>query len=70
MTASGIKNRLMSLTKTVAARWDETKNYWKDIKCQEFEQRYMNELFATVDKTVSVLEKLDELLAQVRKDCE
>lgn len=70
MTASGIKNRLMSLTKTVAARWDETKNYWKDTKCQEFEQRYMDELFATVDKTVTVLEKLDEVLAKVRKDCE
>ncbi len=70
MNPSGIKNRLVSLTKGLATRWDETKNYWKDAKSQEFEQRYMTELFANVDKTVTVLEKLDELLAKVRKDCE
>ena len=70
MNPSGIKNRLVSLTKGLETRWDETKNYWRDAKSQEFEQRYMNELFANVDKTVTVLEKLDELLAKVRKDCE
>ena len=70
MNPSGIKTRLTSLTKGLATRWDETKNYWKDAKSQEFEQRYMTELFANVDKTVTVLEKLDELLAKVRKDCE
>jgi len=70
MNPSGIKNRLVSLTKGLDTRWDETKNYWKDAKSQEFEQRYMNELFANVDKTVTVLEKLDEILAKVRKDCE
>ncbi|HXR03747.1 MAG TPA: hypothetical protein VN836_03470 [Verrucomicrobiae bacterium] len=70
MTPSGIKNRLVSLTKGLATRWDETRNYWKDAKSQEFEQRYMSELYANVDKTVTVLEKLDELLAKVRKDCE
>lgn len=70
MTPSGIKNRLVSLTKGLTTRWDETRNYWKDAKSQEFEQRYMNELYANVDKTVTVLEKLDELLAKVRKDCE
>jgi len=70
MNPSGIKNRLTSLTKGLATRWDETKNYWKDTKSQEFEQRYLIELFANVDKTVTVLEKLDELLAKVKKDCE
>jgi len=70
MNPSGIKNRLTSLTKGLATRWDETKNYWKDTKSQEFEQRYLIELFTNVDKTVTVLEKLDELLAKVKKDCE
>lgn len=70
MNPSGIKSRIMSLTKGLATRWDETKNYWKDAKSREFEQRYMTELFANVDRTVTVLEKLDELLAKVRKDCE
>ena len=70
MNPSGIKNRLVSLTKGLATRWDETKNYWKDAKSLEFEQRYMTELFANVDKTVTVMEKLNELLIKVRNDCE
>jgi hypothetical protein len=30
----------------------------------------MQELFVSVDKTVMIIEKLDELLTKVRKDCE
>jgi len=51
-------------------RWAETKEYWKDAKSREFEQRYMTELFARVDKTAMVIEKLDELLNRVKSDCE
>ena len=57
-------------TRELSVRWEETKNSWQDAKSQEFEQRYMDELLARVDKTVTVIEKLDKLLEQVRKDCE
>ena len=70
MSLSGSKNRLVAITKELSNRWDETKNYWRDAKSQEFEQRYMIELFANVDKTVTVMEKLNELLTKVRNDCE
>ena len=70
MNPSGIKNRLVAMTKGLEARWDETKNYWKDAKSQEFEQHYMSELFANVDKAATIFEKLDEVLAKVRTDCE
>ncbi|MGB8369753.1 MAG: hypothetical protein ACLPYZ_14650 [Limisphaerales bacterium] len=70
MNLSGNKNRLVAITKELSKRWDETKNHWRDAKSQEFEQRYMTELFANVDKTVTVIDKLNELLTKVRKDCE
>ena len=70
MSLSGSKNRLVAITKELSNRWDETKNYWRDAKSQEFEQRYMTELFANVDKTITVMEKLNELLIKVRNDCE
>ena len=70
MNPSGIKNRIASITKGLATRWDETKNHWKDAKSQELEQRYLTELFANVERSVAALERLDELLAKVRKDCE
>jgi hypothetical protein len=70
MSLSGSKNRLVAITKELSNRWDETKNYWRDAKSQEFEQRYMIELFANVDKTVTVMDKLNELLTKVKNDCE
>ena len=70
MSLSGSKNRLVVITKELSNRWDETKNYWRDAKSQEFEQRYMIELFANVDKTITVMDKLNELMTKVRNDCE
>jgi hypothetical protein len=70
MNLAGSKSRLVAITKELSLKWDETKNYWRDAKSREFQQQYMAELFANVDKTVTVIEKLDELLNKVRKDCE
>jgi hypothetical protein len=66
--ASG--SRLAGLTKELRAQWQDTKAYWKDAKSQEFEQRYMEELLTSVDRTVTVIEQLDKLVSKVRKDCE
>jgi hypothetical protein len=70
MNLSGSKKRLVALTKELSNRWEDTKNHWRDAKSQEFEQRYMAELFANVERTVTVMDKLNEVLIKVRKDCE
>lgn len=70
MNLSGSKNRLTALTKELSNRWEDTKNHWRDAKSQEFEQRYMAELFANVDRTITVMEKLNEVLIKVKHDCE
>jgi hypothetical protein len=63
-------NRLSGITKELRAQWQDTKNYWKDAKCQEFEHKYMEELLASVDRTVTVMEQLDKLTSKIRTDCE
>ena len=70
MNLSGSRSRLAALSKELHLRWVETKHYWRDGKSQEFENRFMDDLLARVDKTVTVVEKLDQLLSKVRKDCE
>jgi ribosome-binding factor A len=70
MSMGGNKSRLIGLTREISLQWSETKNFWRDAKSQEFEQRYMAELSAQVDRTVTILEKLEELLKKVRSDCE
>lgn len=70
MSMSGSKARLVGLSKELSLKWEDTKNYWRDAKAVEFERKYLQELFIGVDKTVAVVEKLDELLKKVKKDCE
>lgn len=70
MSLGGNRSRLVATTKELSLKWDDTKNYWKDDKSREFEQRYLQELFAHADRAVTVIEKLDEILNRIRKDCE
>ena len=68
MNANG--TRLAGATRELWLQWQETKNYWRDTKSQEFEAQYLSELLASIDKTVAVIEQLDKLLTKIRKDCE
>jgi hypothetical protein len=70
MSMSASKSRLVSLTKDLSIKWEETKVYWRDAKAQEFENKYLEELFAGMDKTVTIIEKLDEVLKRLKHDCE
>ena len=70
MSLAGSKSRLGGITKELQARWEDTQQYWRDAKAEEFEQKHLRDLFAETDKTLAVIEKLDELLKHVRNDCE
>ncbi|HWV98884.1 MAG TPA: hypothetical protein VNZ64_04240 [Candidatus Acidoferrum sp.] len=63
-------SRLAALTKGLQVQWQQTREYWNDAKAQEFEQRFLAELFSSVDKTVTVIEQLDKLILKIKSDCE
>ena len=70
MSLAGNRSRLAALTKELVLKWEDTGNYWRDTRSAEFDRRFIQELRAQVDRTVTVIEKLDELLRKVRHDCE
>jgi hypothetical protein len=70
MNLSGNKGGLVGLTRDISLRWEETKNFWRDAKSEEFERRFMAELSASVNRAVLLVDKLDEVLKKVRSDCE
>ncbi len=70
MNLSGNRGRLIGLTRELLLRWEETKNFWRDAKSEEFERKYIVELSAHVNRSVLGLEQLEELLKKVRSDCE
>jgi hypothetical protein len=68
MNAGG--SRLETLTRELRLQWLQTKESWDDAKSREFEQKYLQELFAAVDRSVAVMDELDKLMSKIRKDCE
>ena len=68
MNATG--GRLDAITKELWLQWQQTKEYWRDEKAEEFEKKYLEELVASVSKAVGVIEELDKLTNKIRRDCE
>lgn len=62
--------RLTASTRELSNRWEETKYYWRDAKAEEFERKHLKELFGSVERTVAIMEQLDKLLENIKKDCE
>ena len=67
---SGAKNRLLGLTKELAADWAETKDHWRDAKSLEFEKRFIDDLMAGVTAAMTNMDTLERALNKVREDCE
>jgi len=63
-------SRLTALTRELWANWQQTKQSWGDAKSQEFEQKYLQELLSSVDKTSAVIEQLDKVVTKIKRDCE
>jgi hypothetical protein len=62
--------RLEALSKELRVRWQMTKEHWADAKSREFEQKFLQELFVTVERSASAIDELDKLITKIKKDCE
>ena len=60
---------MTGLTKEILSHWQETKESWRDVKSEEFERRYIDELLASTNSACTAIEQLDKILSKMRKDC-
>jgi hypothetical protein len=70
MSVISNKARLSASTRELASQWALAKESWRDVKCQEFELKYMEQLVANVDAAMDVIDRLDKLISKIRSDCE
>jgi hypothetical protein len=70
MSLNASKSRLAALTKDLTAKWRETREYWRDDRARDFEQRYMDELLSGVSSTLNTIDTLERVLNKIRGDCE
>lgn len=70
MNLSSNGKLLVAATKELTLKWDDTKNYWQDMKAHEFEVKYLNDLLTIIDRSGPVFDDLGKLIDKVRSDCE
>lgn len=70
MSASGSRGLLTLATRQLMARWEETRNSWRDEKAAEFERLYLAELAHGVNSALKTLDDLNHLLEKIHADCD
>ena len=69
MSASGVENNLVQAVKDLSLEWQQTRTCWRDIKSQEFEKKYLENLSHHVARARVVIAEINVLLRKVRTDC-
>lgn len=70
MHLSADSERLAALTRELVVRWKQTRETWRDAKAREFEERFVQELEATVGSAALAMQHLDRILRKIQSDCE
>ena len=70
MSAKESGANLVQALKELSLKWQQTKARWHDVKSQQFEREYLEDLPDHVQRTMSVMQEIDVLLKKVRSDCE
>lgn len=70
MNVSANGKVILSATRELSRKWEQTKQHWRDPKSAEFERVYLADLFSDVERALPILEELDRLITTVREECE
>jgi len=62
-------NRLKQTMRALKDQWLLTEATWSDAVRRKFEDRYLGPLDPAVDAAVNGMQKMAEVLDQVRRDC-
>jgi hypothetical protein len=62
--------QLHTALKTAVLHWEETCRQWDDPVRREFEADYWNHLEPAVKQALAELDKLSEVIARLRRECE
>ena len=68
--ASGSGANLAQALKELSMHWQSAREHWRDVKSQQFEKDYLEELPHLVARGTAAIEELDALLRKVGADCE
>jgi len=70
MSLSSGRYQLANAFKTLKQEWESTESIWRDAVRKDFADEYWSPLAARLATMLSAIDRLDQELAQMRRDCE
>jgi hypothetical protein len=64
------RSKLVGSLKDLMVKWDRTKEYWDDPMSKALEERVLAPLEPKIRAAATAMEKMGEVLARARRDCE
>lgn len=64
------RGNLAKAFKELMLRWADTRASWNDVRAEEFEKQYLQQLESDLRTTGSAMDQMGVLLSQARRDCE
>ena len=64
------RSKLVGALKDLMVKWDRTKESWDDPMSRSLQERALNPLEPKVRAAATAMEKMAEILARARRDCE
>jgi hypothetical protein len=61
---------LLQAMKELSVQWQQTKGFWRDVKADEFEKKYLDGFPNLVARTSTAIDEITALLRKVQIDCE
>jgi hypothetical protein len=62
--------QISSAMKTLTLHWDQTCMSWRDVVRRDFTVRYWNGLEGQLPSLLTAMDRLDQVLATARQQCE
>jgi len=60
---------LEAAMQNLTVAWQEVRGYWRDVKCGEFEDRYLKELPSRTTQATAVIAEIEKVLKKAKNDC-
>jgi hypothetical protein len=70
MSTQASASLLIQAARSLMIEWEKTKVQWRDVKSEEFEHVYLENLFNEIAGTTAAMEEIANLLKKVRNECE
>jgi len=64
------RGNLAKAYKELMLRWSDTRAAWDDVRAEEFEKQYLQQLESDLKAAGSAMDQMGILLHQIRRDCE